>query len=81
MVEVTLHPLLVKRATSGVRTRTAPYRPGMRAMDLLLEDGFREADAEAVLVLLNDAQVEPDAPLNDGDRVEFMVSIQGGDGW
>ena len=41
-------------------------------------EGFNEADAEAVLVLINDAQSDQQAALADGDRLEFMVSIQGG---
>ncbi len=37
-----------------------------------------EADAEAVMVIINDAQAGHDDALHDGDRLEFMVSIQGG---
>jgi sulfur carrier protein ThiS len=28
--------------------------------------------------VVNDVQVKPDHPLEDGDRVELLVSIQGG---
>ena len=78
MVTVKLHPLLAKRAASRMEQRTVEHRPGLTAMALLLDEGFSELDAEAVMVLRNDAQVDPDAPIADGDRVEFMVGIQGG---
>ena len=78
MVEVKLHPLLVKRAVSGQESRTLPYRPGLTPLALLLDEGFSEVDVEAVMVLRDNVQIEPDTPLQDGDRVEFMVGIQGG---
>ena len=78
MVEVTLHPLLAKRASSRQEKRSVPYHPGLTPLSILTEEGFSELDAEAVMVLRNDAQIEPETPLQDGDRVEFMVGIQGG---
>ncbi len=78
MVEVKLHPLLAKRAASRQETRSVSYRPGLTPLALLTDEGFSEVDAEAVMVLRNDAQVDPDTALADGDRVEFMVGIQGG---
>lgn len=78
MVSVKLHPLLVKRARSKQERLEVPYEPGLRAVDVLLAEGFSEVDAEAVMVLRNDEQVDHDAQLADGDRVEFMVGIQGG---
>ena len=78
MVEVKLHPLLAKRAASGKETRSVSHRPGLTAMLLLMDEGFSAVDAEAVMVLRNDAQVEPETAIEDGDRVEFMVGIQGG---
>ena len=78
MIDVKLHPLLARRAVSGRETCSVPYRQGLTPLALLLDEGFSEVDAEAVMVLRNDAQIEPDTPLQDGDRVEFMVGIQGG---
>lgn len=78
MVEVTLHPLLAKRAASRQEKRSVPYHPGLTPKSLLADEGFSELDVEAVMVLRNDAQIEPETPLEDGDRVEFMVGIQGG---
>jgi len=78
MIEVILHPLLVKRATSHQATRSVPYRAGLTPLALLLEEGFSQVDAEAVMILRNDTQIEPESDLEDGDRVEFMVAIQGG---
>ena len=77
-VSVKLHPLLARRTTSKRESFTTPYTQGTRPLDILLDEGFSETDAEAVMVLLNDAQAELDAPLKDGDRIEFMVGISGG---
>jgi sulfur carrier protein ThiS len=78
MVEIKLHPLLAKRAASRQETRTVAYQPGLTPKTLLTDEGFSELDAEAVMVLRNDVQIDPETLLNDGDRVEFMVGIQGG---
>lgn len=78
MIQVKLHPLLAKRAHSQQEQREIAYEPGLRAVDLLLREGFRAVDAEAVMMLCNDDQIEPETALHDGDRVEFMVAIQGG---
>ena len=80
MVHVKLHPLLARRAASRAETRTVAHRPGLTALTLLLDEGFSEVDAEAVMVLRNDVQIDPETEIADGDRVEFMVGIQGGAG-
>lgn len=80
MLEITLHPLLAKRATSRQEKREMVFQPGLTPKALLIDEGFSEVDVEAVMVLCNDVQIEPETPLNDGDRVEFMVGIQGGNG-
>jgi sulfur carrier protein ThiS len=78
MVQVTMHPLLAKRAASRQETKSVEYRPGLTALALLMDEGFSELDAEAVMVLRDNVQIETDTPLADGDRVELMVGIQGG---
>jgi hypothetical protein len=80
MVEIKLHPLLAKRAASRQESRTVAYQPGLTPLAVLTDEGFSELDAEAVMILRNDVQIEPETLLNDGDRVEFMVGIQGGNG-
>ena len=40
--------------------------------------GFNEADAESVMVVVNDEQSELAYQLKAEDRLEFLVSIQGG---
>ena len=54
------------------------WREGLTPLAIFLGEGFSEADAEAVMVIVNDAQAARGSELRDGDRVEFMVSIQGG---
>jgi sulfur carrier protein ThiS len=54
------------------------WHPGLRPLDIFKAEGFNDADAEAVMVLINDEQATQETELADGDRLEFMVSIQGG---
>jgi molybdopterin converting factor small subunit len=77
-VKVKWFATLVKRTKSREATTEVPHSPGLTPMKIFLDEGFSETDAESVMMLVNDAQSEPDHELQDGDRVEFMVSIQGG---
>ena len=77
-VRVTFFPLLAKRAASRRESFEAPFSDGMRPIDLVREEGFSDTDAEAIMVLVNDTQVDLDTPIKDGDRLEFMIGIQGG---
>ena len=54
------------------------HRAGMTVWDLILDQGFRERDAEAIAAIINDAQGDRDDVLADGDNVELLVSISGG---
>ena len=47
-------------------------------VDIFTVEGFGEADAEVVMVIINDEQAEMDTELRASDRLEFLVSIQGG---
>lgn len=77
-VSVKWFATLVKRTKSKQALTSADWRPGLTPHDVFLAEGFNDADAEAVMVLINDAQSDMQAELADGDRLEFMVSIQGG---
>lgn len=79
-VSVTFFPLLARRASSKRERFTVPYSEGMRPLDIVRSEGFGEADAEAIMVLVNDTQAELDSPIEDGDRLEFMIAISGGTG-
>ncbi|MBE0611043.1 MAG: MoaD/ThiS family protein [Dehalococcoidia bacterium] len=77
-VSVTWFPTLVKRTRSKQPQTVVDWRAGLTPREVFLAEGFNEADAEAVMVIVNDAQAGHDDALKDGDRLEFMVSIQGG---
>jgi len=77
-VSVTWFPTLVKRTRSKQPHTTVDWRDGLTPREIFLAEGFSEADAEAVMVIINYAQAGHRDPLNDGDHLEFMVSIQGG---
>jgi len=78
MVDVKLFTTLVKRSKTRKPTFSVEFRPGMKAGDILKMEGFVGHDAEGIMVLVNDEQSDADRVLEDGDRVELMVSIQGG---
>lgn len=77
-VHVKWFPTLVKRTQSKQAATEVDWRPGLTAHTVFRGEGFSDADAESVLVLINDSQAEGSDILKDGDRLEFMVSIQGG---
>jgi sulfur carrier protein ThiS len=77
-VEVKWFPTLVKRTRSKSAQTVVDWREGLTPLAVFLGEGFSEVDAEAVMVIVNDAQAARDDALHDGDRLEFMVSIQGG---
>lgn len=78
MIHVRMMPILAKRARSRETMRELPYAPGCTPAAILADEGFSELDQEAITALVNDAQVELDHPLADGDRLELLVGIQGG---
>ncbi len=77
-VQVKWFPTLVKRTKSKTDRTEVAWRPGLTAHAVFRAEGFSDADAEAVMVIVNDAQADRNTELRDGDRLEFMVSIQGG---
>lgn len=77
-VDVKWFATLVKRTKSKQERTTVEWRPGLTPQEIFLAEGFSDADAESVMVLINDEQASQDTALTDGDRLEFMVSIQGG---
>ncbi|MFN0147178.1 MAG: MoaD/ThiS family protein [Dehalococcoidia bacterium] len=77
-VQVKWFATLVKRTKSKQPLTTVEWRAGLTPLEVFKAEGFNDADAEAVMVLINDAQQDQHTVLADGDRLEFMVSIQGG---
>jgi sulfur carrier protein ThiS len=77
-VQVKWFPTLIKRTKSKQAQTAVDWREGLRPLDVFIAEGFSETDAEAVMVVVNDEQVHAVDLLQDGDRLEFMVSIQGG---
>jgi sulfur carrier protein ThiS len=71
-------PTLVKRMRSKQDNTEVEWHEGITPKAIFMAEGFSEADAESVLVVVNDTQVDLTEKLRDGDRLEFLVSIQGG---
>lgn len=77
-IQVKWFPTLVKRTHSKQAQTEVAWRPGLTPLQIFLEEGFSEVDAEAVMPIINGAQGNLRAELQDGDQLEFLVSIQGG---
>ena len=77
-VQVKWFATLVKRTRSKQPMTTVDWREGLKPLDIFKAEGFNDVDAESVMVIINDTQQDQHTPLADGDRLEFMVSIQGG---
>lgn len=77
-MQVKWFPTLVKRMKSKQPLTEVEWREGLTPREVFKAEGFNDADAESVLVLVNDAQADLDHKLQATDRLEFMVSIQGG---
>jgi len=71
-------PTLIKRTHSKQASTEVEWQAGLTPHSVFRAEGFSDADAESVLVLINDSQADNTDALKDGDRLEFMVSIQGG---
>lgn len=78
MIQVKWFPTLVKRTKSKQERTEVTWHAGLTAHEVFLGEGFTETDAEFVMAVINDAQADMRATLEDGDRLEFLVSIQGG---
>jgi molybdopterin converting factor small subunit len=78
MTQVKWFPTLVKRTKSKLERTEVAWRPGLTPHEVFLAEGFTETDAEFVMAVINDAQADMQTALEDGDRLEFLVSIQGG---
>ena len=76
-VQVKWFATLAKRTKSRRAQTQVAFHQGLTPMKIFLDEGFRDDDADHVTMLVNDEHVEPDLSLSDGDRVEYMVSIQG----
>ncbi len=78
MIDVKLMPLLAKRAVSRREQLAVPFAAGMTPAAVAGAEGFSGPDLEALLAIVNGKQVELDALLADGDRLELLIGIAGG---
>jgi len=77
-VQVKWFATLVKRTKSKLPLTEVEWRDGLTPHAIFTAEGFNDADMEAVMVVINDSQETAMTALCEGDRLEFLVSIQGG---
>jgi hypothetical protein len=80
MIRVKLYNLLAERSMSGKDEYEVPFNEGMLPVDIIHREGFRGEEEEAIVVIINDEQATRETPLADGDRVELMINMVGGQG-
>lgn len=77
-VHVQMMRLLAKRARSHRERFQVAYQTGCTPASILDGEGFTDLDCLGIAALVNGEQAELDQPLADGDRLEFLIAIQGG---
>lgn len=77
-VPVKWFPTLVKRTKSKSAETSVEWRDGLTPLAIFMAEGFSKDDAESVMVIVNDEQSQLEYHLKPADRLEFLVSIQGG---
>jgi hypothetical protein len=77
-VEVHWFATLIKRTRSRQQVTTVPWRAGLTPLQILLDEGLSDTDAEAVLPVIDEKQIELTDILTDGAVLELLVSIAGG---
>jgi molybdopterin converting factor small subunit len=77
-IAVKWFPTLVKRSKSRQDRTEVAWRAGLTPLAIFHDEGFAQSDADFLMVVVNGTQVELETPLADGDRIEFLVNIQGG---
>jgi molybdopterin converting factor small subunit len=78
MIRVKLYGLLAERSLSGQEEYELPWEEGLRPIDVIHREGFRNEEEEAIVVLINDQQAARQDPLSDGDRLELLIQMVGG---
>ena len=78
MIRVKMYNLLAERSISGEEEYEIAFEEGLRPVDIIHREGFRGAEEESIVVLINDEQATRQSALSDGDRLELMISMVGG---
>lgn len=77
-IRVRWFPTLVKRSNSRQAVMVVTWRDGLSPVTIFLDEGFQQVEADHVVAVVNGTQAAMDAPLADGDELEFLVGISGG---
>ena len=77
-INVKLFMTLVPLSKSKQSDLSVDWFEGITAQHILESEEFSDQDQEAIAVVINSVQAQPDDPLNDGDQVDLLVNLQGG---
>ena len=74
-ISVKFFPTLVNYTKSHQTEYEAPWRPGLTVQGIIDAEELGEEHIDAIAVLVNLVQGHSETELQDGDRVEFLVSL------
>jgi len=77
-IEVRLSAMMAPRSVSKARTPQVPFAPGLTTAQVAAREGFRGADLDSMMVVVNGVQTDWSAALAPGDRVELLTGMAGG---
>ena len=77
-ISVKLFMTLVPLSKSKKSSLSVDWFAGITTQHILAAEEFSEQDQEAIAVVINSVQAQPDDLLNDGDEVDLLVNLQGG---
>lgn len=77
-VHVKLFMTLIPLSKTKRPTFEVSWSDGLTIKDLLDAEGFSAQDQEAIAAVINNVQAQHSDTLNDGDRVDLLVNLQGG---
>lgn len=77
-VTVKFFPTLVNYTKSHRAEYEMAWRPGLTVQNIIDAEEMSEEHIDAIATLVNLVQSHFETELQDGDKVEFLVSIAGG---
>ncbi len=77
-ISVKLFMTLVPLSKSKQSSLSVDWFEGITTQHILAAEEFSKQDQEAIAVVINSVQAQPDDLLQDGDQVDLLVNLQGG---
>ncbi len=77
-IEVTMRPWLAQQSGGRNAHLRVSYHAGISAAEVAAQAGLRADEVGSIMAVRNGVQVDLDAPLAAGDRLELITGMAGG---